>query len=117
MTPIHPGRVPSVLRAQQRNTAAALGDGLVDAQLKELCARYLTDDPDVVAHAGDPQRFSERERAALAWTHAIAWDADHATDEVWAQLHRWFDEAELVELGYAIAFMFGQQRWLATLEP
>jgi alkylhydroperoxidase family enzyme len=117
MTRVEPARVPRVLHAQAQNAAAALGDGLVDAQLKELCARYLAEDADVVAHATDPQRFSERERAALQWTHAIARNPDHATDEMWEQLHRWFGEAELVELGYAIAFMFGQQRWLATLEP
>jgi hypothetical protein len=34
---------------------------------------------------------------------------------LWDRLHACFTEPELVELGYAIAFMLGQQHWLATL--
>ena len=108
-------RVPGVLVSHRENVAAALGDGRVEAELKALCARYLADDDDVVAHADDPQRFTDRERAALAWAHAIAWDSDRSDGRLWEALHRSFDEAQLVELGYAIAFTMGQQRWLATL--
>jgi alkylhydroperoxidase family enzyme len=83
--------------------------------LKELCARYLDEDPDVVAHADDDERFDERERAALAWTHAVGWDDAQADDALWERLHACFSEPELVELGYVIAFMLGQSHWLATL--
>jgi alkylhydroperoxidase family enzyme len=120
ITPVSAGdavraRVPAVLVSQRENVAAALGDGLVERRLKDLCARYLADDDEVVAHAGDPERFTARERAALAWAHAVAWDSDRASEQLWSELHRHFEEAELVELGYAIAFTMGQQRWLATL--
>jgi hypothetical protein len=87
---------------------------VVDQSLKELCYRYLAEDADIVVHADDPQRFDERERAALAWTHAIAWNSDDAGDALWARLHRHFTEPELVELGYAIAFTLGQLHFEQT---
>jgi alkylhydroperoxidase family enzyme len=92
-----------------------LESGIVDRTLKELCGRYLAEDDEVLAHADDPERFDERERAALAWTHAIAWNSDAADEALWARLHACFTEPELVELGYAIAFMLGQRHWLGTL--
>ena len=84
-------------------------------ELKALCALYLAGDSDVVAHAEDPQRYDERQRAALAWADAIATDAERADDELWQRLHSAFTEPELVELGYAVAIVLGQQHWLATL--
>jgi alkylhydroperoxidase family enzyme len=108
-------RVPAALAEHARTRATVLEGGLVEPALKELCARYLAEDDDVVLHADDPALHTERERAALAWTHAIAWDSDRADGELWARLHAQFSEPELVELGYAIAFMLGQQHWLATL--
>jgi alkylhydroperoxidase family enzyme len=120
IAPVSPGdavraRVPDVLLSHRESVAAALGDGHVDGALKDLCARYLAEDGDVVAHAADPARFTARERAALAWTHAIAWDSDGSDAELWSALHAHFDEPQLVELGYAIAYTMGQQRWLATM--
>ena len=108
-------RVPAALVAYAETRATVLEAGLVDPKLKTLCARYLAEDDDVVAHADDPARFDERERAALAWTHAIAWNSDTADAALWARLHACFTEPELVELGYAIAFTLGQQHWLGTL--
>ena len=81
--------------------------GLVPKALKELCARFLAGEA-VAAQ-------DERERAALDWTYAIAWDSDRADAELWGRLHRCFEEPELVELGYAVAFMLGQQHWARTL--
>ena len=60
-------------------------------------------------------RYSAREKAALAWTEAIALDATLADEAVWAELHRYFDEPELVELGFFVALTLGQQRWISTL--
>ena len=107
-------RRPPIVDAYTDTRDAVLVGGIVDPRVKELCARYLAEEPDVVAfeHSG---RFDERERAALAWAHAVAWDADTADDELWERLHRHFTEPELVELGYAIAFMLGQAHWLRTL--
>ena len=108
-------RVPPALAAYAQTRAAVLENGLVDRALKELCFRYLAEDEDVVAHADDPSRFDERERAALAWADAIAWDSDRADAALWERLRANFTEPELVELGYVIAFTLGQQHWLATL--
>jgi hypothetical protein len=108
-------RVPAALAAYAETRATVLEGGIVDRALKELCGRYLAEDDDVVAHADDPARFDERERAALGWTHAIAWNSDAADAALWARLHACFTEPELVELGYAIAFMLGQRHWLGTL--
>jgi hypothetical protein len=106
---------PPIAAAYDKTRRTVLEGGIVDRALKDLCARYLAEDDEVVAHSDDPARFDERERAALAWTHAIAWDDAQADDDLWARLHASFTEPELVELGYCIAFTLGQQHWLATL--
>ena len=64
----------------------------------------------------ESDRYSAREKAALAWTEAIALDATIADDALWAELHRQFTEPELVELGFFIALTLGQQRWIKTLD-
>ncbi len=47
--------------------------------------------------------FTERERAALAWTEAITnIQQGHASDEVYAEVRKQFDEAETVKLTLAI---------------
>lgn len=107
-------RLPELFRTYAETRETVLEGGAVDQSLKDLCFRYLAEDDDVMAFETD-DRFGEREKAALAWTHAVAWDADKADDELWARLHRTFSEAELVELGYYIAFTLGQQHWLGTL--
>jgi alkylhydroperoxidase family enzyme len=104
-------RVPAALDCYAETRATVLGGGIVDRSLKELCARYLADDPEVA----DFERFSGRERAALEWTHAIAFDSDRADADLWRRLHELFSEPELVELGYYAAFVLGQTHWLRTL--
>ena len=106
---------PPIAAAYEQTRRTVLEGGIVDRAIKELCARYLAEDEQVVAHADDTGRFDDRERAALAWTHAIAWDDAQADDALWARLHAAFTEPELVELGYCIAFTLGQQHWLGTL--
>jgi hypothetical protein len=108
-------RVPPALAAYAETTATVLEAGIVDPALKRLCGRYIAEDDEVLAHADDPTKYDDRERAALAWTHAIAWNSDAADEALWERLHAHFTEPELVELGYAIAFMLGQQHWLGTL--
>ena len=101
-------RAPHVLEVYEQTRRTVLRDGIVEPELKELCARYLTEGDESIAH-------TERERAALAWADAIAWDSDRADDALWERLHAQFSEPELVELGYGIAITLGQQHWLATL--
>lgn len=48
--------------------------------------------------------YSDRERAALAWTEAVTLVADtHVPDEVYEEARRHFSETELVNLTVAIA--------------
>lgn len=108
-------RVPHVQAVYEETRETVLDTGIVvDQAIKELCYRYLEEDDDVVVHADDPERFSERERAALAWTHAIAWNSDLADDALWERLHASFTDPELVELGYAVAFRLGQLHFEQT---
>jgi hypothetical protein len=109
------GRAPHVLKVYEETRETVLEAGVVERELKELCGRYVAEDDDVLAHPTYPERYNERERAALAWVDAIAWDSDRADDALWLRLHSAFTEPELVELGYSIAIMLGQQHWLATL--
>jgi hypothetical protein len=104
-------RVPAALDCYAETRATVLEGGIVDRRVKELCARYLADDP-AVAEFG---RFSERERAALEWAEAIAYNSDKADEALWGRLDAHYSEPELVELGYYIAFVLGQTHWLRTL--
>jgi alkylhydroperoxidase family enzyme len=101
------GRAPHVLEVYDETRRTVFEHGIVERELKELCARYLAGDEDVPAR-------DERERTALAWADAIAWDSERADDVLWQRLHSAFTEPELVELGYSIAITLGQQHWLAT---
>lgn len=88
-----------------------LRDGVVEPELKELCCRFLAEEPDTLNH----ERFSEREQLALRWAQAIAWDSELADAALWERLHAEFSEPELVELGCAIGFELGQQHFRGTL--
>jgi hypothetical protein len=107
-------RLPELYDAYAETRATVLEGGIVDRELKQLCARYLAEDEELMDFERS-DRYDERQRAALRWTHAIAWSTSDADDELWAQLHAHFEEPELVELGYFIAFTLGQQHWLGTL--
>jgi alkylhydroperoxidase family enzyme len=48
-------------------------------------------------------QFSDRERAALAWTEALTLLPDGVSDEVYAQASKQFSEKELIYLTSAIA--------------
>jgi alkylhydroperoxidase family enzyme len=104
-------RVPAVAETYGYIRDNVLLSGVVDQSLKELCFRFLADDPE----ATDPARYEGRERAALDWALAIAWDSDRADDELWERLHAHFSEPELVDLGCAIGFELGRTHWLRTL--
>ncbi|MGE5137571.1 MAG: carboxymuconolactone decarboxylase family protein [Gemmatimonadota bacterium] len=112
-------------------------NGVCDHSIKELCRVYisrtvnceycgnqrsvkgsqqgLTEGKyDELLNFESSARYSEREKAALAYAEAIAWHL--ATDDAfWDRLHRHFSEPELVELGCAIGLTLGQQSWLRLL--
>lgn len=55
--------------------------------------------------------YSERERAALAWTEALTQVADnHVPDEVYNEARMHFSEKELVDLSLAIVAINGWNR-------
>jgi alkylhydroperoxidase family enzyme len=103
--------IPAAAEAYAYARDNMLTGGIVDPKLKELCFRFLADDPEVA----DFSRFEGRERLALRWAHAIAWDSDQADGELWAALHAEFSEPELVELGCSIGYELGQQHWRRTV--
>jgi alkylhydroperoxidase family enzyme len=103
--------VPDALESWRYIRENVLERGIVDQRIKDLCFRYLANDPEVM----DLARFGERERVVLEWADAIAYDSERAGDELWARLHKTFSEAELVDLGCAIGFELGQQHWRRTV--
>ncbi|HEY8732071.1 MAG TPA: hypothetical protein VIN69_08850 [Candidatus Limnocylindria bacterium] len=104
-------RVPAVLAAYERTRDTVLRSGVVAQHLKERCFAYLATGADGLETAGP----DDRERAALDWAAAIAWDSDRAGDPLWSRLHGLFTEPELVELGCAIGFELGYQHWRRTI--
>ncbi len=128
--------VPAVVKTFSAAWEDTFVEGVVDHELKELCRVYVTKTVECgycsaqrsVAAATAEDHYSElleyrssdlytdREKAALAYTDAIVWNADFADDEVWESLHEHFTDPELVELGFFIALTSGQQRWIKTLQ-
>jgi alkylhydroperoxidase family enzyme len=55
--------------------------------------------------------YSERERAALAWTEAVTdLREGHVSDEVYEQVRKVFTEKELADLTFAIVMINGWNR-------
>ena len=54
--------------------------------------------------------FDERERAALAWTEALTQIHSGVPDELYVSVRQQFDEAQLVDLTYAIVAINGWNR-------
>ena len=97
--------VPAAEEAWAEIEANVLRSGVVDQKIKELCYRALAN------RIGERERYGARERAALDWTYAIAYDSSKADDELWRRLRASFTEEELVDLGCAIGFELGRQHW------
>ena len=111
--------------------------GVADHNIKELCRIYVSrsvlcefcgnqrsikaaragiieDDYRDLINFESSTRYSEKQKAALAYAEAITWDLP-TDDAFWARLHAHYSEPELVEIGYFVAITMGQQRWLRTL--
>jgi alkylhydroperoxidase family enzyme len=127
--------VPEILRAFTRAWERTFRHGVCDHEIKELCRLYVSKTADCrycgAQRSGAPvgeedvseladfersDRFDDRERAALAYARAIAWNPREADDALWARLHHHFSDEQLVELGWFIGLTLGQQRWLKTLD-
>jgi AhpD family alkylhydroperoxidase len=130
--------VPAVLRTFSQSWQQVFRDGVLDHRVKELarvfiaksldCGYCAAQRSDLAAAQGlterafdeviefrESQLLTARDKAALRWAEAIAWDPALADDDLWTELHRHFTEPELVELGYFIGLTMGQQRFLKTL--
>ena len=108
-------RVPDVLRTYQETRVNVLESGAVDPAIKKLCARYLAGEEELASFE-DSEGLDDRERAALSWAEAIAWNPELADDALWDRLNANFSARELVELGYYMAIVLGQLHWLRTLD-
>jgi alkylhydroperoxidase family enzyme len=129
---------PEVMKAFNHAWEVFFRQGVTDHAIKELCRLYISksvqceycgnqrsmlaqqqgtteDQVDDILEFEHSDRFDDRERAALEWAMAIAWDPALAADDLWDRLHRHFTEPQLVELGHFIALTLGQQRFLKTV--
>ena len=104
-------RVPAVSAVYTRTRDTVLRSGVAEQRLKERCFAYLATGVDTVQLDG----LEDRDRAALEWAAAIAWDSDRADDALWSRLRSLFTEPELVDLGCAIGFELGYQHWRRTI--
>lgn len=129
---------PEVMKAFNNAWEAFFRQGVADHAIKELCRLYIAKSVeceycggqrsvlaqqqgvseaqvDEILDFENSTRFGERERTALEWAMAIAWDPTLAADDLWDRLHRHFTEPQLVEIGHFIALTLGQQRFLKTV--
>ena len=129
--------VPAVFWSFANSWRDVFKNGVADHAIKELCRIYVSrsvlcefcgnqrsikaakagvveDDYRDLINFESSTRYSERQKAALAYAEAITWDLP-TDDAFWARLHAHYSEPELVEIGYFVALTMGQQRWLRTL--
>jgi alkylhydroperoxidase family enzyme len=129
--------VPAVFWSFANSWRDVFRNGVADHAIKELCRIYVSrsvlcefcgnqrsvkaakagvieDDYRDLINFESSTRYSEKQKAALAYAEMITWDLP-PSDATWARLHAHFSEPELVEIGYFIALTMGQQRWLRTL--
>jgi alkylhydroperoxidase family enzyme len=129
---------PDVMKAFSNAWEVFFRRGVTDHAIKELCRLYIAksveceycggqrsvlakeqgtteSQVDDILNFETSEKFDARERTALAWAAAIAWDPGLADDELWSRLHEHFTESQLIELGHFIALTLGQQRFLKTV--
>ena len=112
-TPLEPSLQHLVtIRASQINQCAfCLHMHLRDARKAGESQERL----DLVGAWREAPVFSERERAALAWTEAVTLIADtHVPDDVYEAAAELFSEQELVDLTMAVVAINGWNRLLVS---
>lgn len=83
----------------EMHAKALRADGVPDTKLDSLAGWQVS------------EHFTERERAALAWTDALTHvDQTHAPDQDYEPLKAHFSDAEISDLTFAIALMSGFNR-------
>jgi alkylhydroperoxidase family enzyme len=129
--------VPAVFWSFANTWRTVFHEGICEHAIKELCRIYVShsvkcefcgnqrsikgrndglieDDYMDLLNFEKSERYDDRQKAALRWTEAIVWDLE-AGDHLWSELHKYYSEEELTELGYFVAITMGQQRWLRTM--
>ena len=130
--------VPAAFWAFANSWRDIFKNGVLDHPIKELCRLYVSRSVQceycgnqrsigaaaagiVEDHVKDllnfekSAKYSERQKAALAYAEAITWRLN-ADDAFWARMQQNFSEPELVELGCFIALTMGQQSWIRLLD-
>lgn len=129
--------VPNVFWSFANTWRDVFHTGIADHNIKELCRIYVShsvkcefcgnqrsiksrdaglvesDYMDLLNFEKSSQ-YDDRQKAALRWAETIVWDLE-VTDHMWGELHKYYSEEELVEIGYFISITMGQQRWLRTM--
>jgi alkylhydroperoxidase family enzyme len=128
---------PNAFWAFADSWKALFHEGVLDHSIKELCRVYISktvkcefcgnqrsikattaglqeQQYDELINFESSDRYTERQKAALAYTEAIAWRLD-VDDDFWKRMYEHFTEAELVELGCCVALTYGQQSWIRLL--
>jgi AhpD family alkylhydroperoxidase len=101
------------VRASQRNGCAFCVQYHLNGARK---AGIAPEKLDLVAAWGDAGIFSERERAALAWTEALTEHAAHgASDDAYAAVRKQFTEPEVVFLTVAVGMINSWNRIAGAL--
>lgn len=129
---------PNAFWAFADSWQALFRSGVVDHSIKELCRVYvsrtvkcefcgnqrsvqaataglLERQYDDLINFESSDRYDARQKAALAYTEAIAWRLD-VDEAFWERLRAHFSEPELVELGCFVALTYGQQSWIRLLD-
>ncbi len=90
-----------VLRASQLNNCAFC----IDMHTKDARAAGETEERLYILQAWrEVTNYTERERAALAWTEAVTWlHEGHVSDAVYDEARKHFSEEELAKLTLVIA--------------
>ncbi|HLB14176.1 MAG TPA: carboxymuconolactone decarboxylase family protein [Burkholderiales bacterium] len=129
--------VPAAFWAFANSWRDIFKNGACDHAIKELCRLYVSrsvqcdycgnqrsikaadagvieEDVKDLLNFEKSTRYTDRQKAALAYAEAITWRLD-TDDAFWERLYRHFTEPELVEMGCFIALTMGQQSWLRLL--
>ena len=129
--------VPAVFWSFANSWRDLFRNGVCEHPIKELCRLYVSrsvqcdycgnqrsvkaasagmieDDVKDLLNFEKSTRYSDKQKAALAYAEAITWHLE-TDDAFWDRLHKHFSEPQLVELGCFIALTMGQQSWLRLL--
>lgn len=128
---------PNAFWAFADSWQAIFYNGVCDHSIKELCRVYISQTVncefcgnqrsekastegllemkfDDLLNFESSEKYDDRQKAALAYTEAIAWRLD-LDSAFWNRLKSHFSESELVELGCFIGLTYGQQSWIRIL--